>query len=721
MDSGGQETHRFRFDAPAPSPRPPMDPAASPPRDPLTSAITRTRDWLLAQQADEGYWVGELEGDSILQSEYILLLAWLNTHDDAPEWLPERIRRLANRLHRQQLPGGGWSLFPGGPLEISGSVKAYLAMKIAGASPDAPGMQRARRAILSAGGAEQINSFTRYYLALLGILRYDQCPAVPPELVLIPHWVPLNIYDMSAWSRTIFVPLSLLWAFQPSLETPQSWRIDELFRESPETLPVSMPDSEQLDDMSRSTRINWSQLFRRFDAAWKRSEQWKLTPLRRTAIRRASEWMIERFAGSDGLGAIFPPMVWSVIALKCLGYSCQSPILASAIEELEQLVIGEEDTDRLQPCKSPVWDTSLSIIALRESGLPAEHPSLRAASHWLLEQEIRQPGDWSLGRSGESPTGWCFEFNNRFYPDIDDTAMAVLALVRCLPELPWTADFFLDNDPTRGSNLDPGTILAGRTLAPREANETIEAMQPLLAAIQRGAHWVLGMQSRDGGWGAFDVNNDREILTRVPFADHNAMIDPSTADLTARVLEMLGGLGTAETHPAVVKALEFIWNSREEDDCWYGRWGVNYIYGTWQTLLGLNAIGVPRGDSRVRAAARWLVDHQHPSGGWGESPRTYDDPSLRGSGPTTASQTAWAIMGLLAAGHADSEAVERGIRFLLSTQERNGTWSEPWFTGTGFPRVFYLKYHLYPVYFPLMALGRYAKARRSRQQARHTA
>ena len=689
--------------------------------DPVDSAITRTQDWLLAQQADEGYWVGELEGDSILQSEYILLLAWLNTHEDAPEWLSKRIQRAANQLRRQQLPGGGWSLYPGGPLEISGSVKAYLAMKIAGASPDAPWMRRAQQAILSAGGAEGINSFTRYYLALLGILRYEQCPAVPPELVLIPHWLPLNIYEMSAWSRTIFVPLSLLWAFQPTLETPQQWQIDELFRESPETLPVSMLDSTQLDDMSRSTRINWSQLFRRFDAAWKRSEQWKLTPLRQMAIRRASDWMIERFADSDGLGAIFPPMVWSVVALKCLGYSCQSPILSAALDELEQLVIGEDDTDRLQPCKSPVWDTSLSIIALRESGLPASHSAIRTGSQWLLDQEIRQPGDWSLGQPGQPSAGWCFEFNNRFYPDVDDTAMAVLALIRCLPELPWTADFFLETDTAHGNGPDQGTVLAGRTVAPREANQTIETMQPLLEAIQRGAHWVLGMQSRDGGWGAFDADNNREILTRVPFADHNAMIDPSTADLTARVLEMLGGLGVAETHPSVVKALKFIWDSREKDDCWYGRWGVNYIYGTWQTLVGLSAIGIPQSDSRLRAAARWLVDHQHPNGGWGESPRTYDDPSLRGSGPTTASQTAWAIMGLLVAGQAESDAVERGVRFLLSTQEQDGTWSEPWFTGTGFPRVFYLKYHLYPIYFPLMALGRYAKSQQSQKQVRHAA
>ena len=695
---------------PGSGPSHPEDGGAVPLRcDPLAGAIGRTQQWLIDRQAPEGYWVGELEGDSILQSEYILLLAWLNESGSAPDFAHERIRRAAKHLVTQQQPGGGWALYPGGPLEISASVKAYLALKIAGHSVDAPWMVRAVQAIRGGGGAERVNSFTRYYLALLGILEYDQCPAVPPELVLLPRRMPLNIYEMSAWSRTIFVPLSLLWAFQPRIETPREWSIDELFLRDRRGLSTATLPCEQLDDLSTPTRINWNGIFVQLDAAWKHVERWKLNPVRGMAVRRAAEWMIERFAGSDGLGAIFPPMVWSVVALKCLGYTDDSPILVQAIDQLEDLVISHNDTDHLQPCKSPVWDTAITTIALRDSGLPCNHPAIGRAVDWLLDREVRHGGDWSVRRPGQSPGGWFFEFENRFYPDVDDTAMVVLALTHCLPKLPWTADFFLDSDPARDGAPDIAAVLAGRTNSPLAATDAIESMRPVLAAIHRGARWTLGMQSRNGGWGAFDRDNTREILTRVPFADHNAMIDPPTSDLTARVLEMLGFLGVPETHPAVARGLDFLWNNREDDHCWYGRWGVNYIYGTWQALVGLEAVGIPHTDARVKRAAAWLIDHQQPCGGWGESPRTYEDPELRGSGPVTASQTAWAVMGLIAAGEGHGQAVAKGIRYLLNHQSHDGTWPETWFTGTGFPKVFYLKYHYYRVYFPLMALGRFSR------------
>ena len=678
------------------------------PVDDLSRAISRSQHWLLDRQAPDGHWVGELEGDSILQSEYILLLAWLTANDSAPEWSGQRIRRAARQLVQQQQPGGGWALFPGGPLEISASVKAYMALKIAGHDCDAPWMVRAREAIRGAGGAERVNSFTRYYLALLGILDYRQCPAVPPELVLVPRSCPLNIYEMSAWSRTIFVPLSLLWAFRPRIDTPVDWSIDELFLGTPAALPATMPPCEQLDQLSAPSRLNWHALFSRLDTTWKQLERWKLIPLRGMAIRKASEWMIERFAESDGLGAIFPPMVWSVVALKCLGYSNDAPILLRALEQLEELVISEDDTDRLQPCHSPVWDTAITTIALRDSGMPASHPSLKKSVEWLLKREVRQPGDWSTGQPGAAPGGWFFEFANRFYPDVDDTAMVVLALTRCLPDLPWMADFFLDFDPAQAHAPDISAVLSGRTNSPIQAADSIESMGPLLGAIHRGARWTLGMQSRNGGWGAFDRDNDRELLTRVPFADHNAMIDPPTADLTARVLEMLGGLGVRETHPAVIHGLDFLWKEQEDDSSWYGRWGVNYIYGTWQSLVGLAAIGIPSTDPRIRRGADWLKRHQQPGGGWGESPRTYDDPSLRGTGPVTASQTAWAVLGLIAAGEGHSHEAANGIGYLVKHQQHDGRWHEEEFTGTGFPKVFYLRYHLYPISFPLMALGRYA-------------
>jgi len=681
------------------------------PADAVNNAIARTQQWLIDRQADDGHWVGELEGDSILQSEYTLLLAWLATGDSPPEWSADRIRRMARQLIAQQQPGGGWSRYPGGPLDVSASVKAYLALKISGHASDTPWMTRAREAIRAAGGAERVNSFTRYYLALLGILDYRQCPAVPPELLLVPRFCPLNIYEMSAWSRTIFVPLSLLWAFQPRIDTPEAWSIDELFLRERTTLTASMPLSEQLDQLSTPGRLDWHGIFTRLDATWKRIEQWKLTPFRGMAIRKAAEWMIERFADSDGLGAIFPPMVWSVVALKCLGYSDDAPILRGALEQLENLVISENDTDRIQPCHSPVWDTAIATIALRDSGLAPDHPALKRSSDWLLAREVRHPGDWSKSRPEATPSGWFFEFSNRFYPDVDDTAMVVLALTRCLPELPWTADFFLDFDPAQDHAPDIATVLSGRTSSPSRAAESIESMGPILGAIHRGARWTLGMQSRNGGWAAFDRDNNRELLTRLPFADHNAMIDPPTADLTARTLEMLGGLGVRETHPAVIRALEFLWKEQEEDSSWHGRWGVNYIYGTWQSLVGLSAIGIPPTDSRIRRAAEWLKRYQQPGGGWGESPRTYDEPDLRGTGPVTASQTAWAVLGLIAAGESDSPEVAAGIGYLLDHQAADGSWHEESFTGTGFPRVFYLRYHLYPISFPLMALGRYARCR----------
>ena len=661
-------------------------------RDPVETAIERTRDYLLAQQNSEGYWVGELEGDTILESEYILLLAFLGRGQC------EQATRAANYILNQQLPTGGWSIYPGGPLEISASVKAYFALKITGHDPQAEYMVRARQAILQAGGAERVNSFTRFYLALLGVISYEQCPAVPPEIVLIPSWMPFNIYEMSAWSRTIFVPLSLLWAHRPCIELPPEQDIRELFVTSSEGLPLDLETSGTLDELQEPTWIDWSKFFRRVNRTLKLLERWRIRPFRRLAIRRANQWMQERFADSDGLGAIFPPIVWSVIALKCLGYDDDSSEVQTALGELEKLVISDGASDRLQPCKSPVWDTAIAIIALREANVPPEHAALRRAVDWLLSKEVRCVGDWSVRCRGQEPSGWVFEFNNKFYPDVDDTGMVLIALTRCLPDPSWSADLF------------PSTVLAGRAESGKSALQQIQSLDPLLAAIRRGAGWVLSMQSRDGGWGGFDANNDREILTRVPFADHNAMIDPSTTDLTARMLEMFAGLGLEQNDSAIRRAIELVWRNQEADHCWSGRWGVNYIYGTWQTLVGLTQIGVPCDDLRLSRAADWLKAKQQSCGGWGESPRTYDEPARRGQGEPTASQTAWALMGLMAAGETHSAAVQRGVQYLLDTQNDDGTWTEDWFTGTGFPRVFYLKYHLYRVYFPLMALARLSQA-----------
>lgn len=676
-------------------------------REPLASSIFAARDWLLERQHIEGYWIGELEGDTILESEYILLLAFLGRGQS------EIAQQCARTIVQEQLPTGGWGLYPGAPLEISASVKAYWTLKITGHDPQAEYMVRAREAIRNAGGAERVNSFTRFYLALLGIISYRQCPAVPPELMFIPSWMPFNIYEMSAWSRTIVVPLSLIWAFQPVVHLPREHQIDELFLNGPENLPVTMPPSDQLDGMKAKSRVNWHRIFGAIDVSWKWLERLHLTPLRRWAIRKAANWMLARFESSDGLGAIFPPIIWSIISLKCLGYSEDSPEVLTALNELEKLTVKQGDSAHLEPCRSPVWDTAISVIALREAGLAADSIPLKLAVDWLLSKEVRQPGDWSVRKPDVEPAGWYFEFNNEFYPDIDDTIMTTMALAKCLPgdsHAAWTAEFVLGERVT--SRLEPGwapvnTIVFGTTSSGTRATADLDRMEPMLKAIERAVRWVSSMQCRDGGWAAFDADNDRELFTRVPFADHNAMIDPPTSDITARTLEMFGRLGVSIQHPSLQKALQFVWNDQQDDHAWYGRWGVNYIYGTWQVLVGLTAIGVPATDRRLRAGGHWLKKMQQPCGGWGETPRSYDQPELRGQGTPTASQTAWALMGLMAIGEVNSPEVERGVQFLLDHQEPDGTWIEPEFTGTGFPRVFYLRYHLYRHYFPLMALGRY--------------
>lgn len=673
----------------------------------LMAGIERTRDHLLGLQQPDGYWCAELQGDTILESEYILLLAFLGQGQS------ERAREAAAYMLDQQCADGGWAMFPGGPLEISGSVKAYLALKITGHDPAAEYMVRAREAIIRAGGVERVNSFTRYYLAMLGLIPYELCPAVPPEMILLPLWAPFNIYEMSAWSRTIIVPLSLLWACKPKTVLPPEHQIDELYASPQKTLPKTIGGVNH-EGTSKSW-INWTTFFQRVDGLIKTVERLGLKPLRPRAIKLCEEWILKRLQKSDGLGAIFPPIIWTLIGLRCLGYKDDSPVIKSQFDELEKLVIRDVASDgtgrvRLQPCLSPVWDTAIATIALRDAGVSRHDPAIQQSINWLLSKEVKDQGDWSFRNPKLEPGGWFFEFNNEFYPDVDDTSMVLIAFGKCLPDgigRDWTMELF---DDRAAQDPDAPVVFSGRSATAERAIAELETATPLVHTMRRGVHWLKAMQSKDGGWGAFDADNTREVLTKVPFADHNAMIDPSTSDITARVLECFAGLGIRPDTEIHQRALSFIWKDQQADFSWYGRWGVNYIYGTWQVIVGLIANGIPAEDKRIRQAVAWFDSHQQECGGWGETANSYDDPTLRGTGVPTASQTAWAILGLVAAGEARSSTVTRGVEYLLNTQQPDGTWNETEFTGTGFPRVFYLKYHYYSLYFPLMALARYAKA-----------
>jgi squalene-hopene/tetraprenyl-beta-curcumene cyclase len=657
-------------------------PAGQPelPQTALARALQQSTQWLLERQAADGYWCATLEGDSILESEFILLQAYLDQLSDP------RVEQAAQALELSQTAEGGWSMYPGGPLEISASVKAYFALKLCGRNVDAPHMLRARRAIRAAGGADRVNSFTRFYLALLGQLDYKYVPAVPPEAVLLPKWLPINLYRISAWSRTMVVPLAIMWAHRPLRKVPSHRGIEELVLESPDKWPAlrspSLPPEQRF--------FSWETVFRYADRCAKWLEDRNLRPLRQRALRQAEQWMLDRFVDSDGLGAIFPPIVWSRIALDCLGYAPDSAEVRYCDEQLNVLIYKPRGAQhlRIQPCESPVWDTTIAMRALDAAGVAPADPHLTAATDWLLSKQVTRKGDWAE-RTKVEPGGWFFEFHNEFYPDIDDTIMALMALRTQL-----------------GENSEVQCLRVGSLDA---ARQSLERHEQIREAAARGVAWTLAMQNRDGGWGAFDRDNDAEFLCAVPFADHNAMIDPSTPDITARVLEALAHWDVQPDHPAVVRALAYIRQTQEADGAWFGRWGVNYIYGTWQVLVGLRAMGVPAEDPAVVKGVQWLEAVQQPCGGWGETAASYDDPGLRGQGPVTASQTAWALLGLLAVHGPERASIRRGVDYLLRTQNSAGTWDETEFTGTGFPRVFYLRYHMYPHYFPMLALGGFAR------------
>jgi squalene-hopene/tetraprenyl-beta-curcumene cyclase len=629
-------------------------PAANAPGNAADVALDRARDCLLAKQAPEGYWVGELQGDSILESEY-LLLKFILTQEHEPD-----LRFIANYLRRLQQPNGGWSLFPGGPPDLSATVKGYFALKLMGDNPREPHMARAIQLVRDLGGAERCNSFTKFYFAALGQISYDACPTILPEIVFLPKWFYFNLYNVSAWTRTMILPLSLVTTLRPLRQIEPRLGIAELYLDIPAANRVSV-------DPPKGFPRSWRQVFLRIDQLLKRYEESPIQPLRRHAIEASTKWLLSRLPGSEGLGAIFPPMVYMLIVFRALGYADDDPLVQQAQQQLRDFFIREGDTIRLQPCVSPVWDTGLALHALAEAQIDPDSPAARRATAWLLAMECRTAADWQRHCRPVDPSGWFFEFNNPHYPDVDDTAMAVVALARA--------------GGSAGKDRD--------------------------AAVRRGIAWLLAMQNDDGGWAAFDRTRSRPILEAIPFADHNAMQDPSCPDITGRVLECLGHCNFNTRNTIVRRAIRYL--QAEQDDCgaWWGRWGVNFVYGTWQVLTGLRAVGQDMTADFVQRGVNWLRDHQKSDGSWGETCQSYDNAALKGQGESTPSQTAWGTMGILAAAGPNDPAVRAGINWLMNNQLADGSWEEDFFTGTGFPRVFYLKYHLYRLYFPLTALARF--------------
>jgi squalene-hopene/tetraprenyl-beta-curcumene cyclase len=608
---------------------------------------------LQSRQYLQGYWCGDLTADSTLQSDYILLQMWLYPAAPDGTWNPPtmpKIRKAVRALLDAQRPDGGWNIYQPGPSEINATVRAYTMLKMTGVDAQDPRMQKARELILKLGGMQACNSYTKINYSFFNLFPPKYCPTIPPEITIIPGNL---LYEVSSWTRTIIVPLSIVQAIGGTKPTPRGLRIDEL-----------MHPSRKLA-LHRKDRI--ANLFIKADKLFKRWERQSVKKIRGHAIREAEHWMLDRLHFSEGLGAIYPSMMYSIMAMDALGYERDHPDLQLAIKQFDDLILENEESLIFQPCKSPVWDTAIATFVLGEYG-QAEPQRMKAAADWLLTKEIRRKGDWAAKRPNLIPSGWVFEFANEFYPDIDDTAMVLLALLHAK-----------SSDPEKQARAE-----------------------------RRAIQWLLGMQSSDGGWAAFDVDNNWQILNKVPFADHNAMLDPTCPDITGRTLESLCRRGFRYRDPSIARGIEFLLKRQEANGSWYGRWGVNYIYGTFLAIRGLVATGAPHTKKAIARGARWLREVQNPDGGWGESCLGYDTERFEGT-DSTPSQTAWAVLGLIAAGEVAGGTVSNGVRWLREHQRSDGTWEESTTTGTGFPRVFYIQYHLYKDYFPLLALNAYAR------------
>jgi squalene-hopene/tetraprenyl-beta-curcumene cyclase len=614
-------------------------------------AVRRAAGWLACLQARDGHWCAELTADTTLESDYILFQLWLEPPVNGV-WQPSSrplIEKAVRSILARQLPDGGFNIYVGGPSEVSASVKAYFALKLAGVDVDEECMRSLRERILALGGIQAANSYVKVNLSLFDLYPRQYCPTIPPEVSLLPFNL---LYQMSSWTRAIVISLSIVHAANPCAPVPAGLNLDELW------LPGVSPE------FHRDATFTWHNFFLTVDKLLKWWERSGSKAIRRRAVEKAHAWMLERLTHSDGLGAIYPPMMYSVMALDVLGYAKDDPIRVEALRQFNNLMVDDGDRFFFQPCFSPVWDTAICAYALGQA--EPTNASLPLAADWLLSKEIRRKGDWSVKRPNTEPSGWAFEYSNEFYPDIDDTAMAVLALSEVSAN---------DREAQRGT-------------------------------IRRALNWLIALQSKDGGWAAFDADNNWEFLSQVPFADHNAMLDPTCADITGRVLEALGAHGLDRSHPSVKRGVDWLVKNQQPDGSWYGRWGVAYIYGTCFALRGLAAAGENDREAHVLRGGEWLRSIQNADGGWGESCQSYDN-GVFTPGPSTPSQTAWAILGLIAGGDAASLSVQHGIEYLLETQKPDGCWDESLATGTGFPKVFYLNYHMYKDYFPLLALAGY--------------
>jgi squalene-hopene/tetraprenyl-beta-curcumene cyclase len=623
---------------------PPVEELPTPPAPPsdVRETLRRAVDQLISLQDPNGWWKGELETNVSIDAEDLLLREFLGVRTEA------QTVATARWIRSRQREDGTWANYHGGPADLSTTIEAYVALRLAGDSPEDEHLCRAAAFIRTSGGIENSRVFTRIWLALFGLWPWTQIPVLPPELMFLPRFAPLNIYDFACWARQTVVALTVVSAHRPVQSL--GFDTDEL---------RSGGVSETRDSLRR-----WSGRFQALDRILHQYERHPIRPLRKVALRQSERWILKRQEADGSWGGIQPPWVYSLIALKLQGYDIDHPVMRAGLNGLDGFTIEDEAGRRIEACQSPVWDTALAVSALADAGLSPEEPALLGAARYLLGEEITSRGDWSIRRPKLEPSGWAFEFENDTYPDVDDTAEVVLALGR-------TAE------PTHG-------------------------------APERAVTWIEGMQNDDGGWAAFDVDNVQALMRELPFSDFGELIDPSSADVTAHVLEMLAVVEPSSG--AVQRGVEWLLAAQEDDGSWFGRWGANYVYGTGAVLPGLAAAGLALDHPAMRRAVSWLEEHQNLDGGWGEDLRSYRDVSYRGRGPSTASQTSWALLGLLAAGERTT-AVERGVEYLIETQDDDGSWEEPWFTGTGFPGDFYINYHLYRLVFPVMALGRYLSGR----------